>query len=78
MEYLSKSYRLDEEVIDELKRLARHYGSVNKGLRRVLFDGKVASGPNYGQSEMIVSNREPEQPGELAARELLVELEGEE
>lgn len=37
MEYISKSYRLDEEVIAQLERLKSDYGSVNKGLREVLF-----------------------------------------
>lgn len=40
MEYLSKTYRLDEEVIAWLEGLREAHGSVNKGLRKHV-DGLV-------------------------------------
>ncbi len=41
MEYVSKSYRLDEEVVAWLDELKSDYGSVNKGLRAIMAEGVV-------------------------------------
>lgn len=42
MNYNSKSYSLDDQVVDVLTALKGRYGSVNKGLRAVLIDAALA------------------------------------
>lgn len=55
MEYLSKTYRLDEDVTAWLEELREAHGSVNKGLRSVMPTGAInlvrdASQPGESQS----------------------------
>lgn len=42
LSYLSKTYRLDDDVIAALEKIKELYGSVNKALRAILIDGAPA------------------------------------
>ena len=44
MDYLSKSYRLDTEVVEWLDGLKSDYGSVNKGLRAAMATCELSKG----------------------------------
>lgn len=46
MNYLSKSYRLGEDVVEALEALEAEYGSVNKGLRAKLLEEQVEIVPD--------------------------------
>lgn len=56
MNYYSKSYAIDEEVIEALVQLKAKYGSVNKGLRAVLLNG--GQEPRDSEEEAAESRRQ--------------------
>ena len=67
MEYLSKTLRLDEEVIAWLDKLKSMHGSYNKGLRLVAFPAE-----GRGKPAIDVTPRREPLP---VARELITELD---
>lgn len=63
MEYVSKTFRLDEEVVKRLEELKAEHGSVNKGLRRVLLPYPVGErGPEFIVPPGLITREEAMRP----------------